>query len=183
MSRRCIHPRWPSKQLVRSDWHHHQSSTYSTNAKSEPVPLLSLSFYCSRIPVSTMMWRSSISLLLPAIFSTLFFSVVSGFTPIIPATVEVNVASQQTLLSTTTTTTANVLQTGVQSFVQNVNANVNDLYDSSTITLSLKERPPPPTKEEIAAKKRNFSVWFWGGGFVAPFLATIYYFGPKFWTK
>ena len=40
-----------------------------------------------------------------------------------------------------------------------------------------------PTKEEIAAKKRNFAFWFWGGGFVAPFLATFYYFGLKFWEK
>ena len=24
---------------------------------------------------------------------------------------------------------------------------------------------------------------FWGGGFVAPFLATFYYFGFKFWEK
>lgn len=55
--------------------------------------------------------------------------------------------------------------------------------DSSTNMLSLKERPPPPTAEEIAAKKRNFNFWFWGGGFVAPFLATFYYFGLKFWER
>ncbi|OEU13921.1 hypothetical protein FRACYDRAFT_269960 [Fragilariopsis cylindrus CCMP1102] len=54
---------------------------------------------------------------------------------------------------------------------------------SSTMTLSLVERPPPPTAEEIAAKKRNFSFWFWGGGFVAPFLATFYYFGFRFWER
>ena len=53
---------------------------------------------------------------------------------------------------------------------------------SSTQTLSLKERVPP-TAEEIAAKKRNFNFWFWGGGFVAPFLATFYYFGLKFWER
>jgi len=60
-------------------------------------------------------------------------------------------------------------------------------YDSSAIssstqTLSLQERVPP-TAEEIAAKKRNFNFWFWGGGFVAPFLATFYYFGLKFWER
>eukprot|EP00558_Chaetoceros_sp_UNC1202_P000640 CAMPEP_0197258726 /NCGR_PEP_ID=MMETSP1429-20130617/83031_1 /TAXON_ID=49237 /ORGANISM="Chaetoceros sp., Strain UNC1202" /LENGTH=119 /DNA_ID=CAMNT_0042722899 /DNA_START=38 /DNA_END=397 /DNA_ORIENTATION=+ len=55
--------------------------------------------------------------------------------------------------------------------------------ESSSNTLSLKERPPPPSAEEIAAKKRSFNLWFWGGGFIAPFLATFYYFGLKFWEK
>ena len=54
---------------------------------------------------------------------------------------------------------------------------------TSTELLSLKDRPPPPTAEEIAAKKRTFNLWFWGGGFVAPFLATFYYFGLKFWER
>lgn len=54
---------------------------------------------------------------------------------------------------------------------------------TSTELLSLKDRPPPPTPEEIAAKKRTFNLWFWGGGFVAPFLATFYYFGFKFWER
>ena len=54
--------------------------------------------------------------------------------------------------------------------------------DSSSVTLSLQERKPP-TPEEIAAKKRNFNLLFWGGGFVAPFLATFFYFGFKFWEK
>ena len=55
--------------------------------------------------------------------------------------------------------------------------------DSASTVVSLKERPPPPTAEEIAAKKANFNFWFWGGGFVAPFLATFYYFGFKFWER
>jgi hypothetical protein len=55
--------------------------------------------------------------------------------------------------------------------------------ESSTSLVSLKDRPPPPTAEEIAAKKANFNFWFWGGGFVAPFLATFYYFGLKFWER
>mmetsp|Transcript_23647 Transcript_23647/g.29796 ORF Transcript_23647/g.29796 Transcript_23647/m.29796 type:complete len:130 (+) Transcript_23647:74-463(+) len=59
----------------------------------------------------------------------------------------------------------------------------SQILDSSSNMLSLKDRPPPPTAEEIAAKKRNFNFWFWGGGFVAPFLATFYYFGLKFWEK
>jgi len=41
----------------------------------------------------------------------------------------------------------------------------------------------PPTEKEIAAKKRNFNLWFWGGGIVAPFIATVYYFGLKFWER
>ena len=42
---------------------------------------------------------------------------------------------------------------------------------------------PKPTKEEIDQKNKNLALWFWGGGFVAPFLATFYYFGFKFWEK
>ena len=68
------------------------------------------------------------------------------------------------------------LQQGIQNYLESP-------LESSTMALSLKDRPPPPTKEEIAAKQRNFNFWFWGGGFVAPFIATVYYFGPKFWTK
>mmetsp|Transcript_350 Transcript_350/g.764 ORF Transcript_350/g.764 Transcript_350/m.764 type:complete len:138 (-) Transcript_350:290-703(-) len=54
---------------------------------------------------------------------------------------------------------------------------------TSTNVLSLKERPPPPTADELAAKKATFNLWFWGGGFVAPFLATFYYFGLQFWKR
>jgi hypothetical protein len=53
---------------------------------------------------------------------------------------------------------------------------------TGSLTVSLQERKIP-TQEEIATKKRNFNLWFWGGGFVAPFLATIFYFGFKFWEK
>jgi hypothetical protein len=59
----------------------------------------------------------------------------------------------------------------------------NSYLESSSNLVSLKDRPPPPTAEEIAAKKANFNLWFWGGGFVAPFLATIYYFGFQFWKR
>lgn len=59
----------------------------------------------------------------------------------------------------------------------------NNVMESTSNMVSLKERPPPPTAEEIAAKKASFNFWFWGGGFVAPFLATFYYFGLKFWEK
>jgi hypothetical protein len=52
----------------------------------------------------------------------------------------------------------------------------------STMLLSIQEYRKP-TAEEIAAKKFTFNLWFWGGGIVAPFLATIYYFGFKFWER
>ena len=69
------------------------------------------------------------------------------------------------------------LQDGIRNYVS------SPFAESTSMTLSLKERPPPPTAEELAAKKRNFNLWFWGGGFVAPFLATFYYFGFKFWER
>ena len=71
-----------------------------------------------------------------------------------------------------------VLQDGIQQFMSTANP-----IESSTLSLSLKERPPPPTAEEIAQKKATFNFWFWGGGIVAPFIATVFYFGPKFWEK
>ena len=40
------------------------------------------------------------------------------------------------------------------------------LSRSSSVELSLQERKVP-TKEEIEAKKRNFNLLFWGGGFVS----------------
>lgn len=51
-----------------------------------------------------------------------------------------------------------------------------------SMLLSLQERKVP-TAEEIAQKKLTFNLWFWGGGIVAPFLATIFYFGFRFWEK
>ncbi|KAI2506223.1 hypothetical protein MHU86_8158 [Fragilaria crotonensis] len=59
---------------------------------------------------------------------------------------------------------------------------IKEFNAGSSQVLSLQERRPP-TKEEIEEKKRNFNFWFWGGGFVAPFLATFYYFGFKFWER
>lgn len=75
-------------------------------------------------------------------------------------------------------TTASSLNEGINRFIAEDSA----IMTSSQV-LSLKDRPPPPTAEEIAAKKATFNLWFWGGGFVAPFLATFYYFGLKFWER
>jgi len=76
-----------------------------------------------------------------------------------------------------TSSSSSPLQIGIQEYLSSPS------LSSSSMTLSLKDRPPPPTVEELAAKKRNFNFWFWGGGFVAPFLATFYYFGLKFWER
>jgi hypothetical protein len=66
------------------------------------------------------------------------------------------------------------LQDGVRAFVSS--------SAKPTLLLSLQERKIP-TAEEIARKKLNFNLLFWGGGFVAPFVATVFYFGFKFWEK
>mmetsp|Transcript_12432 Transcript_12432/g.34503 ORF Transcript_12432/g.34503 Transcript_12432/m.34503 type:complete len:133 (-) Transcript_12432:366-764(-) len=89
----------------------------------------------------------------------------------------VMIQQQQQDVQIVTSSSSSLLQGGIDSYSQQLNA-----QESSTLTVALKERKIP-TKEEIAAKKRNFNLIFWGGGFVAPFLATIFYFGPKFWTK
>lgn len=88
-------------------------------------------------------------------------------------TLQTATSSWQTTTSTTTTTT--ILQQGVHNYLTESSA-------TSSITVALQDIKPV-TAEEIAQKKFNFNLWFWGGGFVAPFLATIFYFGPKFWTK
>ena len=59
---------------------------------------------------------------------------------------------------------------------------IQNYLSSSSQTVSLVERHVP-TAEEIAKKKSDFNLWFWGGGVVAPFLATFYYFGFKFWER
>ena len=80
--------------------------------------------------------------------------------------------------SSTIISTSTSLSEGISSYLSD-----ESTIMSSSQVVSLKERPPPPTAEEIAAKKRTFNLWFWGGGFVAPFLATFYYFGFKFWER
>ena len=74
------------------------------------------------------------------------------------------------------------LNNGIGKFISQGDESTSSIMTSTNV-LSLKDRPPPPTPEEIAAKKKTFNLWFWGGGFVAPFLATFYYFGLKFWER
>jgi hypothetical protein len=102
----------------------------------------------------------------------LLVQVCSGFAPIAPqrrsATARFMIMSpppsvpilMDQKVMATTTIPSHALKEGLESFL------------SSSTTLSLEERHIP-TAEEIAAKKLNFNLWFWGGGFVAPFLATM----------
>ena len=83
---------------------------------------------------------------------------------------------------TTTTTINNGIGRYLSAQQQQEESSSSSIMSSATI-LSLKDRPPPPTAEELAAKKATFNLWFWGGGFLAPFLATFYYFGFKFWER
>jgi hypothetical protein len=92
---------------------------------------------------------------------------------VVPPPVELNVAA-----SFHQQQSPSAMQRGVQDYLSTSTA-----FDSSSLALSLKDRPAPPTAEEIAAKKNTFNLWFWGGGFVAPFVATVYYFGPKFYKR
>mmetsp|Transcript_1838 Transcript_1838/g.2788 ORF Transcript_1838/g.2788 Transcript_1838/m.2788 type:complete len:148 (+) Transcript_1838:37-480(+) len=63
----------------------------------------------------------------------------------------------------------------------NIKESGNSVTDSS-MSVSLQEIKKK-TKEEIDKQNRDLAFWFWGGGFVAPFIATVYYFGPKFWLR
>mmetsp|Transcript_54195 Transcript_54195/g.65381 ORF Transcript_54195/g.65381 Transcript_54195/m.65381 type:complete len:124 (-) Transcript_54195:197-568(-) len=106
----------------------------------------------------------------------------------IPPPPPVTFAPPQSTLSqvplTSTSFTPSALTDGIKSWTYSETAQPATLqFGGSSEIISLKERPPPPTAEELAAKKRNFNFWFWGGGFVAPFLATIYYFGLRFWER
>lgn len=93
-----------------------------------------------------------------------------------PAAPAVLVNSQTSQL--TSTNPSESITQGVNRWVAVEQSSVS----SSSFSVSLQERKVP-TKEELEAKKRNFNLIFWGGGFVAPFLATFFYFGFKFWEK
>jgi len=88
---------------------------------------------------------------------------------------------QTTLSQVQIQTSPSALTDGIKSWTSETS--LAPIQFGSSELLSLKERPPPPTAEELAEKKKNFNFWFWGGGFVAPFLATFYYFGFKFWER
>mmetsp|Transcript_13725 Transcript_13725/g.33234 ORF Transcript_13725/g.33234 Transcript_13725/m.33234 type:complete len:105 (+) Transcript_13725:64-378(+) len=81
---------------------------------------------------------------------------VSALVP--PAAIEINVATLQQNPAVSTLSSTSSMQDGIQQYL---NGPASPL-ESSTLALSLKERPPPPTAEELAAKKRNFNLWFWG---------------------
>jgi hypothetical protein len=77
------------------------------------------------------------------------------------------------------TTMMNQVDAGIENYLSTTPSTANTY---SSMTLSLQERRAP-TAEEVASKKFNFNVIFWGGGIIAPFLATVFYFGFKFWEK
>ena len=90
----------------------------------------------------------------------------------------------QTLATTTAVTSAQHFQpisSGIRTYMNEANV-LSSSSSSSSIMMSLQERKIP-TKEEIDQKKLTFNVIFWGGGFVAPFIATVFYFGFRFWEK
>lgn len=105
---------------------------------------------------------------------------ISAFTvqPQVPAA-NLNVPAALTQISSAQTVSQIQQPTSFNSYLDLSESSLN----SASNVVALQDRKPPPTAEEIAAKKRNFNLWFWGGGFVAPFLATFYYFGLKFWEK
>jgi hypothetical protein len=78
--------------------------------------------------------------------------------------------------------TASPLQDGVTSYM-NTEESLSACLSSSSLQLSVLKDRVIPTAEEIAAKKFNFNVIFWGGGFIAPLIATVFYFGFRFWEK
>ena len=101
-------------------------------------------------------------------------------TPIVPLAFSAMESVAPHQLSSTSPSFSSAMNDGIGRFLAQ---EPSSAIMTSTNGLSLKDRPPPPTPEEIAAKKRTFNLWFWGGGFVAPFLATFYYFGFKFWER
>ena len=89
-----------------------------------------------------------------AISLLLLVSVASALVP--PTAIEVTVGSMQQTPTFQNPSVA-AIGDGIQKYASNANA-----LESSTVSLSLKDRPPPPTAEEIAAKKRNFNVSWYG---------------------
>lgn len=131
--------------------------------------------YLSQLHITASKMKSVLAILI-ALSNAL---AISAFTvqPQVPAA-NLNVPAALTQISSAQTVSQIQQPTSFNSYL--------DLSESSLSSASnvvaLQERKAP-TAEEIAAKKRNFNLWFWGGGFVAPFLATFYYFGLKFWEK
>ena len=70
-------------------------------------------------------------------------------------------------------------QSLIPGYTANLQQKMNEL---PSISVSLQDRKIP-TQEEINQKKLTFNLWFWGGGIIAPFIATVFYFGFKFWEK
>jgi hypothetical protein len=150
---------------------HHRSILYSGRQTKITIIIMSRSIISIALIISLFASALAFAPLSKPINSARK-TALSAFVELPP--VELNVAS--TFVSSQASASSSALQDGLSNYLSSSPA-----IESSTLSLSLKDRPPPPTAEEIAEKKANFNFWFWGGGFVAPFLATIYYFGPSFW--
>lgn len=70
-----------------------------------------------------------------------------------------------------------ILMDGIRTY------NNNNLESSSTTTLLSLQEIKKVSQEELEQKKLTFNLIFWGGGFIAPFVATVFYFGFRFWEK
>ena len=124
---------------------------------------------------------SSVSAFAPGSVASRRPSFLSAIAPMpMPAPVSPTLMTQ--LVSTSVAAPTSMMRhvdLGIENYLS---TNPSTSSATSSMTLSLQERVAP-TAEEVAAKKFKFNVLFWGGGIIAPFIATVFYFGPKFWLK
>jgi hypothetical protein len=145
--------------------------------------LISIAFVARIIPLSLSFTISHVSTPLTikprrGVFRMAFIDM----PPAQPAYVDILMSALAPSVSSRTSTslTNNVLHENIARW----SATSPDASSTSTSTMLLSiQEYRKPTAEEIAAKRLTFNLWFWGGGIVAPFLATIYYFGFKFWER
>mmetsp|Transcript_26576 Transcript_26576/g.61196 ORF Transcript_26576/g.61196 Transcript_26576/m.61196 type:complete len:140 (-) Transcript_26576:827-1246(-) len=83
--------------------------------------------------------------------------------------------TQSQISSTASVSRANSLDAAASNWISQKSS--NGAY------LDLGEKKVVQKNEAVEKKKATFNVIFWGGGFVAPFLATFFYFGFRFWEK
>jgi len=176
-------PTSPANGSRGSDLSHNQESSIFDDAQLRMRMPRSRSF-----PVMSLLVMAAVALMALTTTTSAFAPTVRQHTKNVPLKMAVamdmppavvlNPSSTSTAHMLLTSSPSTSLQDGVQSYVS---AQQSD-SSSSSILLSLQERKPP-TEEEIAQKKLTFNLIFWGGGIVAPFLATIFYFGFKFWEK
>ena len=151
-------------------------TSFSSSAAGTAAVLVSLLVICTVVPMAeAFMSPASLRTLSKTLPATP--SGVMRMVPDLPLPPIVQIEQTMDLTGSVSTVTTGVLESSQLMKVVGERSLADGSGSASTSQLlSLQERRPP-TKEEIEAKKRNFAFWFWGGGFVAPFLATFYYFG------